>query len=284
MFEKLIYAGEDIIKGIKSKFCITGIYEIHSPSGGVYIGQSRDIYNRWKQYKYYKAITQPALNRSFLKYGIENHIFKIVCILPKNIDNDILDYHEIVYWDYYKFNNFKLLNLKQPGKGGELSEETKLKIGKSNSISLKGHKQSAITIQNRVISRKISIRDGKRAIYQYSLEGKFIKKWNCIVDAIIALNISIGNLYSCLNKKYGRKTAGGFKWEYVNKLVENNYVISNNKKKRPVNQYDLKNNFIKRWESAFEASKKLKINRGNIISNCRDVQKSAGGFIWKYVD
>ena len=53
-----------------------------------------------------------------------------------------------------------------------------------------------------------------KAILQYTKEGIFIKEFDSISDAARDLEIGLGNLWECLNKKYGRKTAGGFIWKY----------------------------------------------------------------------
>ena len=55
-----------------------GIYKITSPSKKIYIGQSRDIRKRFYLYKKYKGKTQPKLYKSFLKYGVERHMFEII--------------------------------------------------------------------------------------------------------------------------------------------------------------------------------------------------------------
>jgi hypothetical protein len=49
----------------------------------------------------------------------------------------------------------------------------------------------------------------------------------------------------------------------------------------PVIQYDLKGNFIRRWESATLASKSISIHPNNIYSACKGEQKTAGGFKWE---
>jgi len=54
-----------------------GIYKITSPSGRIYIGQSRNIEKRFKQYKWSDPSTQIKLRKSFLKYGYINHVFEI---------------------------------------------------------------------------------------------------------------------------------------------------------------------------------------------------------------
>lgn len=55
---------------------IIGIYKITSPSGKIYIGQSRDLDKRLKSYKCGSSKTkgQPKLYNSFEKYGIDNCI------------------------------------------------------------------------------------------------------------------------------------------------------------------------------------------------------------------
>lgn len=55
-------------------------------------------------------------------------------------------------------------------------------------------------------------------------------------------------------------------------------------KTKRIQQYDLNNNLIKKWESISEASNQLKINCGHIGSCCKGDRKTAGGFIWKYTD
>lgn len=57
---------------------ITGIYKITSPNNRVYIGQSRNIRNRFKSYKSLNCKEQVLLYRSFKKYGVDKHIFEIV--------------------------------------------------------------------------------------------------------------------------------------------------------------------------------------------------------------
>ena len=54
-----------------------GIYKITSPTNKVYIGSSNNIFNRWCSYKNLKCLTQTKLYRSFLKHGVDNHVFEI---------------------------------------------------------------------------------------------------------------------------------------------------------------------------------------------------------------
>lgn len=55
------------------------------------------------------------------------------------------------------------------------------------------------------------------------------------------------------------------------------------KHKYYVNQYDLKGNFIKTWNSLKEIEKNTHYNKNNIQQNCLGNTKTAYGFIWKYI-
>lgn len=51
-----------------------------------------------------------------------------------------------------------------------------------------------------------------KRIYQYSLDGTFIREWKSISEAGRALHISASNITMCAQKT--RKQAGGFCWKY----------------------------------------------------------------------
>lgn len=110
-----------------------GIYKITNPKGKVYIGQSVSIEKRFKTYsKISQSKTQIKLSKSFYKYGIDNHVFKILEIC----DIKSLNTRERYYQDLYNVLN-KGLNCRLTtthNKSGKLSKEVKLKM----SISQKG--------------------------------------------------------------------------------------------------------------------------------------------------
>lgn len=111
---------------------ICGIYKITNPIGKVYIGESKDINDRWKVYKNpINCRSQRLLYNSFVKYGVENHTFEVIeeCIF------DELLCKERFWQDEYNVLNKNVgLNLKLTKCGdtkGEHSEETKKKIGEA---------------------------------------------------------------------------------------------------------------------------------------------------------
>jgi hypothetical protein len=65
-------------------------------------------------------------------------------------------------------------------------------------------------------------------------------------------------------------------------LSENTAKRNVERSSKPILQFDINNILLKEWNSITEASKKLNINRGNIGRVCREINKSAGGFIWRY--
>lgn len=118
-----------------------GIYKITSPTKKVYIGQSINISDRFRQHK--SSSRNQFLKNSFKKYGYNNHKFEILHHLPNDINQDILNEYEILYIDFYKCANIKLFNLREGGRqGGKMSQKlidklTLKKIGKKMPESTK---------------------------------------------------------------------------------------------------------------------------------------------------
>src|SRR5690606_15593507 len=111
---------------------MTGIYKITNPKGRVYVGQSINIKNRWNYYRlYFKYSNQPKLINSFLKYGIESHIFEVIeeCLVSQ------LNERERYWQDHYNVCSKNNLNCKlqhSNDKSGKLSKDVIKKISESN--------------------------------------------------------------------------------------------------------------------------------------------------------
>lgn len=122
-------------------------------------------------------------------------------------------------------------------------------------------------------------------ICQLDLLGNFIQYWLGPTQASKKLNITQGNISSCLTKN--RQKAGNFQWCYykdLNNYLNKPYINTNTYNKKAVNQYDLCNNFLKTWESASEAARILNIQSSKITAVCRGNRKTTGGYKWKYAD
>lgn len=81
-------------------------------------------------------------------------------------------------------------------------------------------------------------------------------------------NNNVNNLEWCTNK---------YNCNYGTRTIRQKQKVS-----KPVLQYDLKGNFIKKWGSISEAAKNLKMCITCISYNCNGKRKTAGGYIWKY--
>jgi group I intron endonuclease len=86
------------------------VYKITSPSGKIYIGSSINYKKRLTQYRGVSSKSQTILYNSFLKYGIENHIFEIV----ENCTKENLLEREYHYGCLYDVISVNGMNCKLP--------------------------------------------------------------------------------------------------------------------------------------------------------------------------
>lgn len=115
-----------------------GIYKIISPSGRIYVGQSIDLKRRFFDYnRLSNCKSQTRLYNSFIKYGVENHVFEIIEITQAYNLNE----RERYYQELYSCISKKGLNCKYVStnlKSGVVSEFTKNKL----SLVKKGFKHT----------------------------------------------------------------------------------------------------------------------------------------------
>jgi len=125
---------------IMNKEVICGIYKITSPTGRVYIGESKNIYYRWSKYESLTCRDQKGLYSSLLKHGVLNHTFEII----EECEFDELLCRERYWQDFYDTSSSKGLNGRLTKCGdlkGEMSSNTKIKISVSlKSLYSKGYK------------------------------------------------------------------------------------------------------------------------------------------------
>lgn len=69
----------------------------------------------------------------------------------------------------------------------------------------------------------------------------------------------------------------------IRKLLVGKFGVLANKH-RAIAQYDLNGEFVKLWECMSDAWKELGIDSGCLTRACQGVYKTAGGFIWKYIN
>lgn len=114
-----------------------GVYKITNPKGAIYIGRSIDIDKRFYSYKNLRCKSQIRLYNSFIKYGVDNHIFEVI----KECSINELNYYERHFQEYYNvLSDDYGLNLRYEPINGKsiISESTRIKL----SIANKGEKNS----------------------------------------------------------------------------------------------------------------------------------------------
>lgn len=83
------------LKLLQDELC--GIYKITSPTNRIYIGQSKNIKNRYRNHLHKNRKLDTKLRRSFRKYGVEHHTFEIVELCTSTVLSDREDYYTIKY-------------------------------------------------------------------------------------------------------------------------------------------------------------------------------------------
>lgn len=111
------------------------IYKITSPSGKVYIGQTKNTRTRWSAHRR-GSFGCTKLYYSIKKYGADQHLFSVIQEIPKDADQKVFDIYEDYYIQQYKSCGVELLNLKGDKIMGKHSDETKEKF----KIVFKGRK------------------------------------------------------------------------------------------------------------------------------------------------
>lgn len=156
----------------------SGIYKFTSPTGRVYIGSSNDIDNRYSYYKTTNAPKQTLLNRSFKKYGFDNHIFEIVEECNPEIRLDRERYYGELYNSLSDFGGLNLILPKIGEKPFAYSKELRAKF----SEIAKNRKYTPETIEK--------FRKAKQGVYT---GGKHPK-------AKLVMHTEYGIFYDCIRE------------------------------------------------------------------------------------
>lgn len=114
-----------------------------------------------------------------------------------------------------------------------------------------------------------------KEVDQYDQLGNFIKTYDSCSIAENETGISRKLISAVCHGN--KRVAHGYIWRLHGEPFDKYETKS--KVKTPVEQYDINNNFVRRYESQKEVNDILGIN---IESAIRGITKTAGGYIWKY--
>ena len=119
----------------------------------------------------------------------------------------------------------------------------------------------------------------RKPISQYDLSGNLIANYNSISEAAKILNITIGIIVT--NLKHITKTCKGFIFTYNDEKPEI-YIDKRKLYVKKVLKFNINGTLLDEYPSINEASKMNSTQQSSISGNLRGVNKTAGGFIWKY--
>ena len=126
-------------------------------------------------------------------------------------------------------------------------------------------------------------KDKGRPIYQYSLDGKFIKEFPSSCEASKILRIHKAGILSVCNKKFSQ--ANSFLWRFKDKVKsKDNLYIKNLKiipRTKKVVRFTKDGIFSKEYNSITEASIDNNINVSCISNVCSKRILTSRGFIWR---
>jgi group I intron endonuclease len=238
-----------------------GIYKITNPKGEIYIGLSKDIEKRWKQYKNRVGDSNKQLQESLRYFKYDTHFFEIKELIEYSIllteeENDKILREKERYWiDFYNSNK-NGLNGNRGGCGvGSHTSESKQKI----SSALKGKPKPDDFGEKR--SKEFYTDEWKQKISQSNKgrispnKGKIGYNKGKIMTDDQKQKISL----SLLGKK--KPNAGGNK---------------------PIQQYTTSGQFIAEYKSVSEAHRLTNVSQAGISLCCNNKRMSSGGFKWKF--
>lgn len=228
-------------------------------NGKQYVGQTicNDINDRWKKHKRVdKYSLGNYLYNTYIKYGIENFSFQLICIC---FDEDCNTY-EKEYIKKYNTLSPNGYNLKEGGNNSKHHPETIELIR----ASLKGRLTRPITeqIRNNISE---SLKGDKNPNFGKKMSDEQKKK---ISEKRIQL------------LKDGKILKNKITEKQLNALEKGRELI-----RRKVGKFDNNNNLLEQFDSITEASNNTNISYSTISKVCNNTKgyKTAGGFIWKFI-
>jgi len=178
-------------------------------NGKIYIGITKQKpEKRWRNGHGYCA---QRFKRAIEKYGWDGFEHEIVC---ENLTREEANTMERLLIKSYRSTEPSFgYNQALGGEGGGMynhhhtpEAREKIRIARKINGFTEEHKKHISEAKSGVNHHMA------KPVYQYSLDGEFIKKWDYMNEAAKTLNLSRGNISNaCLGR---RKTCGGFLWTY----------------------------------------------------------------------
>lgn len=222
---------------------VPGVYIIRNKiNSKIYVGMAIDSNRRLKYHKYSllgNYHKNHYLQNAWNKYGEESFEFDILEECSEELLPAMEHYWATLLNSHNRDFGYNIEPTNPTSIGRVMSEESRIKIG----LSQKDKKLSSDQIarisllatermknpQNRDRIRRIisgkkkssKIINGapdpfrtklQKIVFQYDLDGNFIKEWECLSVVAYETNICKANICKCLTNQ--RTSAGGYIWKY----------------------------------------------------------------------
>lgn len=267
------------------KWCV---YVHTSPSGKKYVGiTSQKPEKRWKGGSGYQHNIH--FSNAIKKYGWDSFKHDIVA---SNLTRQEAENFEIFLIDKLKSNN-RNFGYNVASGGGTLGVS---RCGEESSMYGKHHTDETrkkMSDLKKEYYKKLGYKNF-RPIYQFGLDGTFLKEFHSVKEACEELGFSA----SVVSRSCSRETntAYGFIWVYKDKVDNiNNFVRDavqrlkkgklnrRNNGSKPVKLYDLNGSCLGEYDSASSLARKLGVSSGYVAASCSTERIVQGKYLCKYI-
>lgn len=127
--------------------------------------------------------------------------------------------------------------------------------------------------------------ESRTIVYQYDLQGNFIKVWNSLTKAAKSVNGDKTGIHHCcvgkLSDGKSKKTYKGYIWTYESMTDEEKKSRTTNSNLTKVQQLDLEGNVLNTYNSTIEAAKAVGCNPSAITMACSGLRNIIKGYKWR---
>lgn len=120
-------------------------------------------------------------------------------------------------------------------------------------------------------------------VYQYTLDGRFVKEWKSTADIDRQMGYKHGNIWACCNGVYA--SSNGYQWSYTKydkmKPIKTPTQRTAEKQSNAVEQYTNDWKFVAEYPSMNEAARQTGYSQGFISLACNGKKELAYGYRWK---
>jgi hypothetical protein len=155
-----------------------------------------------------------------------------------------------------------------------------IKIYSNNRLTNSDETGQGNTNRKREVLNRQSENSGKK-VYQYDLNGNFIKEYRSVRKAAVELKTNHANISRCCNGEYKHTMGFIFRYDKLNNIEK---VKSPNAVKKVVIEVDSNGLEINRWLSIMDCSRDTKLNHGNLSKVCSGKLKSIKKRIFKFIE